>query len=267
MSHKPPRLLTIAGSDPSGGAGLQGDLKTFAAFGCYGMAVVTAITVQNTRGVVDFTPLAPELVRQQISALLLDLPPDGVKIGMVATAENAQAITEALSDYTSEIVLDPVLSPSHGATLAAEGLENALTRTLMTRATLITPNLYEASVLSKTSLAKTPEDMMQQGAKLLEAGARAVLVKGGDLDGAPIDILIEPGRVTRFAGDRIKTRHTHGTGCALSSAITTQLAQGASLAQAIASAKEWLQLALSAAQSLELCEGHGPPHHFHELWR
>ena len=121
MSHKPPRLLTIAGSDPSGGAGLQGDLKTFAAFGCYGMAVVTAITVQNTRGVADFMPLAPELVRRQISALLLDLPPDGVKIGMVATAENAQAINEALSDYKRHIVLDPVLSPSHGATLAADG--------------------------------------------------------------------------------------------------------------------------------------------------
>ena len=137
----------------------------------------------------------------------------------------------------------------------------------MTRATLITPNLYEASVLSEMSPAKTPDDMTRQGVKLLEAGARAVLLKGGDLDGAPIDILIEPGCVTRFDGERIKTRHTHGTGCALSSAITAQLTRGVSLAQAIASAKEWLQLALSAAQSLDLCDGHGPPHHFHELWR
>lgn len=268
MPPKIPCLLSIAGSDPSGGAGVQADLKTFSAFGCYGMAAITAITAQNTQGVTGVFPLAPDIVAAQIEAVMSDITPDAIKIGMVATPEIAQAVAETLARYAARnIVFDPVLAPTQGVSLASAGLEKALIATLLPLANLVTPNLHEASALTKTPRAANADEMAAQGRALIQAGARAVLVTGGDLDGEPIDVLIEGGERRVFRGRRIETRHTHGTGCALSSAIACELAKGAPLIDAIAVAKAWLEGALEAAKSLDLSDGRGPPHHFFALWR
>lgn len=268
MPPKIPRLLSIAGSDPSGGAGVEADLKTFSAFGCYGMAAITALTAQNTRGVTAAYPVAPDIVAAQIAAVMSDIAPDAIKIGMVATPDIAKAIAETLARFKPRnIVLDPVLVPTQGVSLASDGLEAALIAMLLPLARLVTPNLHEASALTQTPLAGAIEEMSAQGRLLCEAGARAVLVKGGDLAGDPIDVLIESGETRVFRGRRIETRHTHGTGCALSSAIASELAKGAPLIDAIAAAKVWLEGALEAAEALNLSEGRGPPHHFHALWQ
>jgi len=267
MTHKkPPILLTIAGSDPSGGAGLQGDLKTFSAHGCYGMAAITAITIQNTCGVLDYTPIEANLVAAQISTLLKDIIPNCIKIGMIGSIMNALAIRDSLKNYPHDLVIDPVLTPTQGISLSAAGLEDALLGSLIPLSRVVTPNIYEASVLTKTPLAKTTEEMVMQGKILLNYGAQAVLVTGGDLSGPPIDVLIEKDRTQNFIGERVNTRHSHGTGCALSSAIACHLAKGTELTDAINLAKHWLSSALAAADQLELTQGRGPPNHLFELW-
>ncbi|WP_424363922.1 bifunctional hydroxymethylpyrimidine kinase/phosphomethylpyrimidine kinase [Methylocystis parvus] len=267
MSRKIPKLLSIAGSDPSGGAGAQADLKTFSAFGCYGMAALTALTAQNTRGVTAAYPLAPDIVAAQIEAVVSDIPPDAIKIGMVATPEIAAAIAGALGKTPRNLVLDPVLVPTQGASLASAGLERALIATLLPLARLVTPNVFEAAALTETPQAKSVDELAAQGLLLVEAGAKAVLVKGGDLSGDPVDVLVADGETRLFHGRRIATRHTHGTGCALSSAIAAGLAKGESLIDAIAAAKIWLEGALEAADALDMGDGRGPPHHFYALWR
>ena len=265
-----PKLLTIAGSDPSGGAGVQGDLKTFSAFGGYGMAVITALTAQNTLGVTGAWPVAPEIVAAQIASVIDDLRPDAIKIGMVATAGNARAIAQTIGRGAQAIVLDPVLVPTQGVSLAEAKLEAALVSDLLPLASLVTPNLFEAAALTATKIATTPQEMATQGQALIAAGARAVLVKGGDLAGAPVDVLVAAGETRLFHGRRIMTRHSHGTGCALSAAITAELAKGAPLIDAIATAKSWLENALEAADALaaalDVSAGRGPPHHFFSLW-
>jgi hydroxymethylpyrimidine/phosphomethylpyrimidine kinase len=263
-----PKLLSIAGSDPSGGAGVQADLKTFSAFGCYGMAAITALTEQNTRGVTAAYPVPPEIVAAQIEAVLSDISPDAIKIGMLATPDIAHAAAMTLSRYEARnIVLDPVLVPTQGVSLASSGLETALVATLLPLARLVTPNLYEASALTQTPLASNVHEMAEQARLLCQAGARAVLVKAGDLNGEPIDVLYEGGERRLFHGRRVPTRNTHGTGCALSSAIACELAKGAPLIDAIATAKVWLEGALEAADTLGVGEGRGPPHHLYALWR
>lgn len=264
--HKIPRLLSVAGSDPSGGAGVQGDLKTFSALGCFGMAAITALTAQNTRGVTAAYPVAPDIVAAQIAAVMSDIPPDAIKIGMVGTPGVAEAVAGALGTGARNVVLDPVLVPTQGARLAFSGLEAALLATLMPLAQLVTPNLYEASALTGAPLARTQEEMAAQGKLLIAAGARAVLVTGGDLSGEPVDVLVAGGETRVFHGRRIETRHTHGTGCALSSAIAVEFAKGAGLVDAISAAKVWLEGALSAADTLEMGTGRGPPHHFFAMW-
>lgn len=268
MPRKIPRLLSIAGSDPSGGAGVQADLKTFSAFGCYGMAAITALTAQNTRGVVAAYPVTPDIVAAQIDAVLSDISPDAIKIGMLATAEIAQTVAEILSRHDARnVLLDPVLVPTQGVSLASAGLEAAMLTNVLPLARLVTPNLHEASALTRSSLASNADEMATQARRLCDAGARAVLVTGGDLKGEPIDVLFEDGERRIFRGRRIATRNTHGTGCALSSAIACELAKGAPLIDAIAAAKAWLEGALEAADTLRLSEGRGPPHHFFALWR
>lgn len=263
---KIPRLLSIAGSDPSGGAGAQADLKVFSALGCYGMAALTALTAQNTRGVTASFPVAPEIVAAQITAVMSDITPDAIKIGMIGTAANARAIADALGADARNTILDPVLVPTQGVSLAAEGLEAALLTTLLPRARLVTPNLHEAAALTGLPQATTVDEMRAQGQLLVAAGARAVLVTGGDLTGAPVDVLVDGVETRVFHGRRIATRHTHGTGCALSSAIAAECAKGAALIDAIAAAKMWLEGALAAAETLDLGDGRGPPHHFFALW-
>lgn len=262
----PPRLLSIAGSDPSGGAGVQGDLKTFTAFGCYGMAAITALTAQNTRGVQSVYPVTPEIVARQIEVLLEDGAPAAIKIGMVATPENAAAIARALGRDARKVIVDPVMRPTQGVSLAATGLEQALLAELVPIAQLLTPNLDEAAALTNTPRARTPDDMADQARRLVSRGVRAALVTGGDLDGAPVDALAVDGEIRFFTGRRIETRHTHGTGCALSAGIAARLAQGDSLIDAISAAKAWLEAALAAADMLDVGDGRGPPHHFFALW-
>lgn len=263
---KIPKLLSIAGSDPSGGAGVQADLKTFSALGCYGMAAITALTVQNTRGVTAVYPVAPDIVAAQIGAVIFDIPPDAIKIGMIATPEIAAAVATALGAAPHNVVLDPVLVPTQGMSLAAAGLERALIAALLPLARLVTPNIHEAAALTETPQAQSIDEMTAQGRLLIEAGAKAVLVKGGDLSGAPVDVLVADGETRLFQGRRVETRHTHGTGCALSSAIAARLGKGESLIDAVAAAKIWLEGGLDAAETLDLGDGRGPPHHFHALW-
>jgi hydroxymethylpyrimidine/phosphomethylpyrimidine kinase len=259
-----PNLLSIAGSDPSGGAGVQADLKTFAAFGGYGMAAITALTVQNTKGVSKVAPVPSALVAAQIDALFEDIAVDAVKIGMLARPSTARAVADSLKRAGAQnIVLDPVLRASLGADLSAVGLPKALLTHLAPLATLITPNLAEAAILTQTPLARNVQDMEAQARALVAAGAKAALVKGGHLDGAPVDALCAQDAIRVFYGERVGTQNTHGTGCALSSAIACLLARGLEMDAAIESAKRWLAQALAAGAGMRLGAGSGPPDH---LW-
>ena len=259
-----PKLLSIAGSDPSGGAGLQADLKTFAAFGAYGMAAVTALTVQNTTGVLKVAPISASLVAAQIDAVFADIAVNAVKIGMLARSSTAEAVALSLQHAGAKnIVLDPVLRATRGAELSVTGLPRAILTHLAPLVTLITPNLQEAAILTGTAVAQNAQDMEAQARALVAAGAKAALVKGGHLDGAPLDVLCTHGATRVFRGARIETRNAHGTGCALSSAIACLLAQGRDLEAAIEEAKRWLTDALAAGANMRLGAGAGPPDH---LW-
>ena len=260
--------LTIAGSDSGGGAGIQADLKTFSALGVYGTSAITAITAQNTCGVLAVETLAPALVAQQIAAVLADIRIDAVKSGMLATPAVIAAVAEALQNWTGPVVLDPVMVAKSGDALLQDDAFAALTRYLLPRADLLTPNLPEAARLLDRPLAETTAQAEAHGFALLDLGARAVLMKGGHAAG-PIctDLLITRDGVLALAAPRIATRNTHGTGCSLSSAITAELAKGQSLPLALRRAHGWLQGAIAAADRLGIGQGHGPVHHFHEVWR
>lgn len=262
-----PKVLSIAGSDPSGGAGVQADIKTLSALRCYAMAAVTALTAQNTRGVTRVFPAPADIVAAQIDAIFADIAVDAVKIGMVAEAPIAETVAAALTRGAARnVVYDPVLVASHGEALGGAGLVEAARAHLLPLATLVTPNLSEAAALLGGAQAKDASAMAEQARALTALGARAALVKGGHLAGEPIDILFDGARIHEFPGRRIATTNTHGTGCALSSAIAARLAHGAALVEAIAEAKSWLEAALARADGLALGAGCGPPHHFHALW-
>jgi len=257
------KTLSIAGSDPSGGAGAQADIKTFSALGCYGMAAITALTVQNTQGVTRIAPVDSELVAAQIDSIFADMDVDAVKIGMLTRARTAQAVATSLRRAGARnIVVDPVLAATTGASLGEAGLGRAILEHFAPLAALITPNLAEAAALTGTDPAQSVAEMAAQARALVGAGARAALVKGGHLDGDPVDALCADGAITLFRGARIETRNAHGTGCALSAAIAAGLAQGLALGEAIAKAKGWLESALSAGAALQIGAGAGPPDHF-----
>ncbi len=262
-----PKLLSIAGSDPSGGAGVQADLKTFSALGCYGMAVITALTAQNTTGVARVWPIPPDMVAAQIDAIFSDIAVNAVKIGMLAEPAIAEAVAESLRRAGAKnIVLDPVLAATRGAALSEGGLPSGIMKHLLPLVDLITPNLAEAAVLTGTTLAHDMDQMAAQARALVEQGARAALVKGGHLGGEPVDVLFANGAPRMFSGRRVDTRHAHGTGCALATAIAANLAKGSALGEAVADAKTWLEQALAAGEALQLGAGDGPPNHFWELW-
>lgn len=263
-----PIAVTIAGSDSSGGAGIQADLKTFSALGVYGASVITALTAQNTQGVTAIHDVPPAFITAQIDAVFSDLRVDAVKIGMLSVPAAIDAVAGGLDRFPlSCIVLDPVMVATSGAQLLAAAAVDALRRELIPRASLITPNLLEAAALIGDEVADDETAMRRQGDALLEFGARAVLIKGGHGGGeASIDLLIEPAGVTRFTAARIATRNTHGTGCTLSSAIAAGLAKGLSLAMAVGAAKDYVTKAIAAADRLGLGTGHGPVHHFHGWW-
>ncbi|HWZ28151.1 MAG TPA: bifunctional hydroxymethylpyrimidine kinase/phosphomethylpyrimidine kinase [Gemmatimonadales bacterium] len=253
--------LTVAGSDSGGGAGIQADLKTFHQFGVFGTSVIAAVTAQNTRGVVAWEPVSRDLVSRQLDALILDLPPDGIKSGMLASAPLVETVAEALQRLpTKPYVLDPVLVATSGHPLGDDATAEAIRRHLVPLATLVTPNLAEAERLTGIEV-KTPEQMEQAGRALLKNGAAAALLKGGHLEGDEvIDVLVRPEGYRRFKHRRIASTSTHGTGCTLSAAITAGLALGRPLERSVEDAIDYVQRAIAAAP--QLGGGRGPLNHF-----
>jgi hydroxymethylpyrimidine/phosphomethylpyrimidine kinase len=254
-----PVALTIAGSDPSGGAGIQADLKTFHQFHVYGQAAITLLTVQNTLGVRRLELVKPELIRDQITALIEDIPPRAAKTGALGGLEQVEAVAALAAHFTFPLVVDPVMVSKHGAPLLAPEAESALKTRLLPYCALVTPNIAEAERLSSLQI-YTISDMSEAARRIAALGARAVLVKGGHLTGDPVDVLFCEGAVEFLPGRRIETRHTHGTGCTYSAAITALLARGLPLAAAVASAKKFIQEAVERAPGLG--HGTGPVNHF-----
>lgn len=260
-----PTALTIAGSDSSGGAGLQADLKTFAALGVYGTSVLTAVTAQNTRQVRVVEPLPAALVRSQLEAVLDDMEVDAVKTGMLVSGETIEVVAEAADKYSlKHLVVDPVMTATAGTSLSCEGVADALRSHLYSRLTLLTPNIPEAELLTGLTI-RTPEDVLAAGECLLAQGCRAVLIKGGHLtDGATsVDQLFQPGKAPqRFSSAFIATANLHGTGCTLASAVTAQLALGQPLPMAVRHAKHYIAQAIHAGAAANFKGGNGPLNHF-----
>jgi len=248
-------VLTVAGSDSGGGAGVQADLKTFAALGVYGTSAITAITAQNTLGVRRVEPLAPDLVAAQIAAVREDFDVAAVKIGMLATPDIADAVSAALAGL--RVVYDPVMVATSGDALMADGFVAASLR-LAAQVELATPNLAEAARWLGGAQAQSEAEMVAQGRALLGFGLRAVLMKGGHLPGKAVDLLVTPLGVRRFAGARIESGNLHGTGCVLSSALAAHIARGSELPEAVERAKSFVRRAIVEGRDLKLGRGPGP---------
>jgi hydroxymethylpyrimidine/phosphomethylpyrimidine kinase len=263
-----PIALTIAGSDSSGGAGIQADLKTFAALGVYGASVITALTAQNTNSVSGIHVVPADFVTAQIDAVFRDLRVDAVKIGMVAELASIDVIVAGLTRWSPKhVVLDPVMVATSGDRLLATQAVDALRTKLMPRASLVTPNLPEAAALLDEPVALSGSAIESQGKRLLAMGCRAVLIKGGHGQGAEsIDYLIDSNATIALSAPRIATQNTHGTGCSLSSAIAAGLAKGAAMETAVRNAKTWVHAAIAAADRLHVGHGNGPIHHFHGFY-
>lgn len=260
--------LTIAGSDSGGGAGIQADLKTFSALGVYGASAITALTAQNTRAVTGILEVDPAFVAAQIDAVFDDIRIDAVKIGMLGRAEVIVTVADRLRHWRPRwIVLDPVMVAKSGDRLLAEAAVEALKEELLPLASLLTPNLPEAGDLLGEPPAAERRQMPAVAARLQHLGSANVLLKGGHLGGEESpDLLLHGGEVLWQPGARIPTANTHGTGCTLAAAITAFLARGRPLPEAVASAKHYLTGAIKAADGLGIGKGHGPVHHFFELW-
>jgi hydroxymethylpyrimidine/phosphomethylpyrimidine kinase len=251
-----PIALTIAGSDPSGGAGIQADLKTFHQFRVYGEAVITLLTVQNTRHVLRVEVMDPALVLQQIEAVVSDIPPAAVKTGALGNAQVVSAVASWARGSARPLIVDPVMFSKHGAPLLSPEAQQVLKKELIPHATLVTPNLPEAQALTGQT------DPQNAARHLLQLGCRAVLIKAGHAEGEPIDLFYDDAGPLTLPGRRIQTPHTHGTGCTLSAAITALLAAGTPLRQAVQQAKSYIQNAIATAPGLG--HGHGPLNHWAE---
>lgn len=262
--------VTIAGSDSSGGAGIQADLKTFSALGVYGASVMTALTAQNTQGVSAIHAVPPDFVRSQIDAVLDDLAVDAVKIGMLADGGVIEAVSEGLSAHRSiPIVLDPVMVATSGDVLLEKEAMAVLKQTLLRQANIITPNLYEAALITGEAPAENDADIIRQATVILAMGVKSVLLKGGHGgDHETVRDFFTDGREEFWlSSPRYVTSNTHGTGCTLSSAIASGIAKGMSLRQALEDAKTYVSQAIAAADSLDVGKGHGPTHHFFSFWK
>jgi hydroxymethylpyrimidine/phosphomethylpyrimidine kinase len=262
-----PIALTIAGSDSSGGAGIQADLKTFAAFGVYGASVITALTAQNTLGVQGVHPIPAAFVLAQANAVLDDLGVGAAKTGMLAERAIVEAVAGVLERRQElPVVVDPVMVATSGDMLLAPGAVDAVRTLLLPRATLVTPNLPEAAALLGAKPAVSEPEVVAQGQALLSAGARAVLMKGGHGEGrTAVDLLVTPEGTTRVESLRIDTPHTHGTGCTLSAAITALIAQGDPLEQAVRRAKTFITRAIDHGRRFAIGHGHGPVDHLYAI--
>ncbi len=263
------RVLTIAGSDSGGGAGIQADLKTFSANGCYGMSVITALTAQNTMGVTDIHPVPVDCVRRQIEAVLSDIGADVVKIGMLFSPELIQCVADELNRFqVKKIVLDPVMVATSGDKLLQDDAVQALKDHLIPLASIITPNLPEAEVLVGHVIS-SPEAVIQAAAELTGLGCPDILIKGGHFEDGDSDDLLylgESERTLLLSETRIDTKNTHGTGCTLSSAIAANMARGKDVNEAVLLAKEYITGAIAAGADYVIGKGHGPVHHFYRFF-
>ncbi|ABW20226.1 bifunctional hydroxymethylpyrimidine kinase/phosphomethylpyrimidine kinase [Alkaliphilus oremlandii] len=258
------KVLTIAGSDSCGGAGIQADLKTFSAHGVFGMSVITAITAQNTQGVFAVQDITPEMIQKQIEVIFEDISVDAVKIGMVSKTETIQTIAETLKAYNvKNLVLDPVMVSKSGFHLLQLEAKEALIKNLLPMATIITPNLPEAEVITGFEIS-TVEAMEKAAKAIHDMGPQYVLVKGGHLEGEAVDILYDGNQFIYYNAQRIHTKNTHGTGCTLSSAIASNLGKGLTITQAVEEAKNYITVAIE--KSFAIGQGVGPVHHFHQWY-
>lgn len=261
--------VTIAGSDSSGGAGIQADLKTFSALNVYGASVITALTAQNTHGVQGVHDVPPEFVERQMESVFSDLAVSAVKIGMIGVAETAEIVAENLDRFDQrKVVLDPVMVATSGDQLIDDDAIAAVRDILIPRAMLVTPNLAEAAHLLETRIAESVEEMAAQAEALFDYGPQAVLVKGGHQinEEEAVDIYFDGSEPARLGAELIATENTHGTGCTLSSAIAAALAHGFTLAKALAHAKSYITEAIRHADEIVVGSGRGPVHHFHGVW-
>jgi hydroxymethylpyrimidine/phosphomethylpyrimidine kinase len=259
------KALTIAGSDSGAGAGIQADLKTFAALGVYGTSAITAVTAQNTRGVMKVAALAPELITAQIDAVVEDIGADAVKTGMLANKAIIEAVAARLQHHTfKNIVVDPVMVATSGDLLLRRDAVNALRSRLLPLATLVTPNIAEAGELTGTRIS-TARDIRRAAAHIFDMGAQSVIIKGGDRRGPAVDVFFDGKKFREFRTRRIHTQATHGTGCTFSAAIVAYLARGEALESAVMQAKTYITAAIRHAFAVGA--GHGPVHHFYGFWR
>lgn len=259
------KALTIAGSDCSGGAGIQADLKTFAAHGVYGMSVIIAVVAENTSRVIDIQDITPDIIGKQIDAIFEDIEVDAVKIGMLSQTECMQAVADKLKKYKpANVVIDPVMYAKNGCALMNPDAIGTMIKTIIPLADLLTPNIPEAERISGISI-KNQEDMKKAAKLIAKMGSKNVLVKGGHAEGNPCDILYDGKDFHMFDTKRINTKNTHGTGCTFSSAIASNLALGLDMCGAVLHAKEYITNAIK--YSLEIGKGHGPTNHFYELYK
>ncbi len=259
------KVLTIAGSDSSGGAGIQADLKTFSAHGVFGMSVITAVTAQNTQGVLAVQDISKEIVGKQIDAIFEDIDVDAVKIGMVSQVDTIKTIAEKLKMYQAKnIVLDPVMVSKSGYHLLNPEAKEILISELFPLATLVTPNIPEAEVITNMQI-DTLKDMEKAAQIIFHKGTQYVLIKGGHLHDDATDILFDGRKFNYLRAEKIPTKNTHGTGCTLSSAIASNLGKGDSMIQSVAKAKEYIMVAIEHA--LSIGKGVGPTHHFYTLYK
>ena len=261
MASTPPCVLAVAGSDSAGGAGIQADLKTMLALGVHGMSVVCAVTAQNSVGVQGYWEVPPDVVRAQLASVLGDIGVHAVKTGMLASAAIVEVVSSMLAGVPAPVVVDPVAVSKHGDSLLSAGTLEAVKAHLLPLATVLTPNLLEAELLTGSRI--TDEAGMRRAAEVLSSlGPRWILVKGGHLPGNPVDLLFDGSEVTRFPGQRIASRHTHGTGCTLASAVASFLALGMAVPAAVEAAKDYVTGAIGAG--FPLGAGIGPVDH---AWR
>lgn len=262
-TNKYPTVLTIAGTDPTGGAGIQADLKTFAALGCYGMSVVTALVAQNTCGVRAIHSVPPEFVKEQLLAVLEDVHPDAIKIGMVHSVALVNVIAEILGSYPEiPVVFDPVMIATSGHRLIEEDTVKAITERLFPLAKIITPNMDEASLLSDIPV-KTKDDMYEASAHIMSLGCNSLLLKGGHLETEELTSMLvnRIGLLQEYTSQRIETKNMHGSGCTLSSAIASYLARGFDLKEAVKEAQEYVHGAIKEAADVVFGKGNGPLNH------
>ena len=263
-----PIALTIAGSDSGGGAGIQADLKAFSANQVYGASVITAVTAQNTCAVTAVHEIPADVVHAQIDAVLQDLKPQAIKLGMLFSPAIIRTVAKALSGYDGTVILDPVMIAKSGDALLQEEAVATLKSDLLPHVDLLTPNLPEAAKLLGADAAQDQQDMQDQALALLELGPGAVLMKGGHSTGDTCTDLLLSGSAQplSLSASRVYTRNTHGTGCTYSAAIAAQVACGLPLTDAVTAAHSYLQRAITAADDLTIGSGHGPVHHFHAVW-